>query len=58
MESNEEIELTRKMGTDSKIESRMTASGQREMMGIEKKEKGLMHMDLSLIHISEPTRLS
>ena len=51
MESNEEIELIRKMGTDSKIESRMTASGQREMMGIEKKEKGLMHMDNCVVII-------
>ena len=44
VESNEQTELTRKMGTDSQMESRMTASGGGRggvegVEGLNKKEK-------------------
>ena len=39
MESNEQTELTRKVGTDSSMESRMTASG-REVRGVGIEQKG------------------
>ena len=48
MESNEQTELTRKMWTDSEMESKITAS--RDGLGgkgIEQKGKGLMDMDNS-----------
>ena len=51
MESNVKTELTSKIDTDSKIESRMTVTGG-GMLGVEglsKKEKGLMHMDNSVV---------
>ena len=46
MECNEQTELTRKMGTDSKMENRMTASRERGegAEGLSKKEKGLMNI--------------
>ena len=51
MESNEHTELTRKMGTDSEMENRMTASrGEPEgVEGLSKKEKGLMDVDNSVV---------
>ena len=52
MESNEQTELTRKMGTDSQIESRMTDTGVGGGEGVEgwsRKEKGLMDMDNSAV---------
>ena len=44
MESNEQTKLTRKIETDSYIESRMTAKGGggEWVEGLSKKEKGLM----------------
>ena len=40
MESNEETELTRKMGSDSQIESRMASNGGRSSGGGGNKQKG------------------
>ena len=51
MESNKQTELTRKMRTDSLMESRMTAIRGRHqgVEGLNKKEKGLMDMDNSAV---------
>ena len=46
MESDEQSELTRKMGTDSLMENRMTAIG---VEGVSKKEKGLMDTDNGVV---------
>ena len=50
MESNGQTELTRKIGTDSKMEGRMTASS-RGGEGVEglSKGKGLMDVDNSVV---------
>ena len=55
MESNEHTELTRKMGTDSEMENRMTASrGEPEgVEGLSKKEKGLMDVDNCVVIAGE-----
>ena len=50
MESNGQTELTRKMQTDSQMESRMTSGrGGCGVEGLSKKEKGLMDMDNSVV---------
>ena len=52
MESNEQTELTREMGTDSGMESRLTASGEgggEKVEGWSKKEKRLMDRDNSVV---------
>ena len=52
MKSNEETELTRKMGPDSGMESRRTAGGVGRLgggEGLSKKEKELMDMDSSVM---------
>ena len=50
VESNEQSELIRKMGTDSQMESRMKARGAGERVeGLSKKEKGLMDMENSVV---------
>ena len=40
MESNEQTELTRKMGTDTEMESRMTAKGVGRLWGGGTEQKG------------------
>ena len=47
VESNEQAELTMKMGTDSQMESRVTAGGRVERLS--KKEKRLTDMDNSVV---------
>ena len=51
MVSNEQIDLTRKMGTDSYMESKMTASGGRgeRVEGLSKKAKGLIGLGNSVM---------
>ena len=50
VESNEQSELIRKMGTDSQMESRMKARGAGERVeGLSKKGKGLMDMDNAMV---------
>ena len=51
MESSEQSESIRKMGTDSQVENRMTANsgGRERVKGLSKKEKGLMDMDSSVV---------
>ena len=51
MESNEQTELTGKMGTDSYMESRLTAGEQGGwgVEGLNKKEKGLLVMNNSVV---------
>ena len=52
--SDEQTEWTRKMGTDSQMESRMTAGeGGQGVEGLSKKEKGLMYMDHSMVIAGE-----
>ena len=51
VESNEQNELTKKMGTDPQMDRNMTASrgGRLGVEGLSKKEKGLMDMDNSMV---------
>ena len=52
MEFNEQTELTSKIETDSQMESRMTVkaqSGECSGEGLNKKEKGLMDVDNSVV---------
>ena len=47
VESNEQTELTSKMGTDSQMESRVTAGDRVE--GLSEKEKRVTDMDNSVV---------
>ena len=51
MESNEQTELRRKMGTDLQMESRVTARGKVRLgvEGLSKKKRGLTNMENSVV---------
>ena len=53
VESNEQTELTRKMGTDSWMESRwqLRGRGDEEVEGLSEKLKGLMDVDTSVVAV-------